>query len=280
MDLEIDLSVKKQFLDVAVIRKNQGLFVGQLPDGFDPLNDYNLISFKSFQQALDGWAIKELVGYYVNYRKKESPSLDNLLPESQFRLLAVSARFPQQLASQIELRRSQDGVYDCTWGLDGIRIIVLRELPLTQQNAVLQLFSHDPLQIMFARDQYQQKSPDSSGLIQKLLAYYQKEGLSVPYTIEDYRRERRQEVIDELTQQDLPEIIAKIAQKSGHVALDSLSPEERLRGLSLKEVLQIITPQQLIGEMPLEEFLAEVPVEKIKKYLDELTNKSSEAKKN
>jgi hypothetical protein len=31
---------------------------------------HNLISFKSFQESLDAWSLKELVGHYVNYRKQ------------------------------------------------------------------------------------------------------------------------------------------------------------------------------------------------------------------
>ena len=43
-------------------------------------------------------ALKELTGHYVNYRKQVSSSMQELLPEQHFRLYAVSARFPQNLA--------------------------------------------------------------------------------------------------------------------------------------------------------------------------------------
>ncbi|MEN8219945.1 MAG: hypothetical protein ABFS56_27070 [Pseudomonadota bacterium] len=32
------------------------------------------------REPLDVWAIEELIGHYVNYRKQMSPSLDDLLP--------------------------------------------------------------------------------------------------------------------------------------------------------------------------------------------------------
>jgi len=41
----------------------------RLPDGLDNLADYNLVTLKSFREALDDWALKELTEHYVNYRK-------------------------------------------------------------------------------------------------------------------------------------------------------------------------------------------------------------------
>jgi hypothetical protein len=49
------------------------------------------VSFKSHHEALDAWAIKELMGLYVAYRKLVSPSTSELLPEDQFGLYAVTA---------------------------------------------------------------------------------------------------------------------------------------------------------------------------------------------
>src|SRR5712692_2455901 len=88
VELEKDLSLKKQLLDVVILRRGEGRFAGQLPDGFEDLAAHNLITFKSHQEALDDWALKELTGHYVNYRKQVSPSLQRLLPEEQFRLYA------------------------------------------------------------------------------------------------------------------------------------------------------------------------------------------------
>jgi hypothetical protein len=42
---------------------------------------------------LDDWALKELTGHYVNYRKQVSPR-GELLPQHSFRLYAVCARHP------------------------------------------------------------------------------------------------------------------------------------------------------------------------------------------
>src|SRR5437660_1461127 len=124
VELEKDLSLKKQLLDVVILRKRRGRFTGRLPDGFDDLANYNLITFKSHQDALDDWALKELTGHYVNYRKQVSPERKSLLSEEEFRLYAVCSRYPQNLASAVALRRLQDGVYECRRGTDMIRVVV------------------------------------------------------------------------------------------------------------------------------------------------------------
>src|SRR5438034_7330767 len=97
VETELDLSLKQQFLDLVLIRKEPGPIPRPLPDGFEDLAAHNLVTFKSHQEALDCWALWELIGHYVNYRKQSSPSLQNLLPESDYRLFAVCSRFPQQL---------------------------------------------------------------------------------------------------------------------------------------------------------------------------------------
>src|SRR5688572_12734211 len=66
--LEEDLSLKQQRLDVVILRKVAVPLTLRLPDGFEELAAHNLITFKSYQEALDGWALNELVGHYVNYR--------------------------------------------------------------------------------------------------------------------------------------------------------------------------------------------------------------------
>ena len=95
---EMDLSLKQQFIDLVLIRKGSEPIPRRLPDGFEELAAHNLVTFKSHQEALDGWALSELVGHYVNYRKQSSPSLNDLLPETDYRLFAVCARYPLNLA--------------------------------------------------------------------------------------------------------------------------------------------------------------------------------------
>src|SRR5438093_11865227 len=86
VEVERDLSVQQQLLDVGIVRRGRGRFAGRLPDGLEGLRPHNLMTFKSHHEALDGWAMKELVGLDVAYRKLVSPSPPQLLPEDQFGL--------------------------------------------------------------------------------------------------------------------------------------------------------------------------------------------------
>src|SRR5215510_5807206 len=83
VEVERDLSQQQQLLDVVIVRRGRGRgrgrFAGRLPDGLDGLAAHNLITFKSHREALDGWAVKELVGHYVAYRKLVSPSPSGLV---------------------------------------------------------------------------------------------------------------------------------------------------------------------------------------------------------
>jgi len=141
VETELDLSLKQQFLDLVLIRKGPGPLPRPLPDGFDELAAHNLVTFKSHHEALDCWALWELIGHFVNYRKQASPSLADLLPETDFRLFAVCARYPEQLARRVPLTRLSEGVYEVECLGLRIRVIVVSQLPQHENNAMLHLFS-------------------------------------------------------------------------------------------------------------------------------------------
>src|SRR5207245_6495393 len=100
VEVERDLSVQQQLLDVVIVRRGPGRFVGRLPDGLEGLRPHNLVTFKSHHEALDGRAMRELVGLDVAYRKLVSPAPSRLLPDDQFGLYAVAARVPHHLPRQ------------------------------------------------------------------------------------------------------------------------------------------------------------------------------------
>ena len=64
VEIELDLSLKQQFLDLVLLRKGLEPFPRPLPDGFEGLAAHNLVTFKSHQEALDCWALCELVGHF------------------------------------------------------------------------------------------------------------------------------------------------------------------------------------------------------------------------
>ena len=51
VETELDLSLKKQLLDLVIIRKGLVQILRPLPDGFDDLGTYNLLTFKSYQEG-------------------------------------------------------------------------------------------------------------------------------------------------------------------------------------------------------------------------------------
>jgi hypothetical protein len=65
VELERDLSAQQQFLDVVILRRGRGRFAGRLPDRLEGLAEHNLLTFKSLREALDPWALRELMGHYV-----------------------------------------------------------------------------------------------------------------------------------------------------------------------------------------------------------------------
>src|SRR5690242_14841852 len=207
VEVERDLSEQQQFLAVVILRGGRGRFAGRLPDGLDGRAAHNLITFKSHRKALDGWAIRDLIGHYVAYRKLVSPSPAELLPEDRFRLYAVAARFPHNLAGQVPWQEQQAGVYDCRWGLDTVRVVVAGQLPREPRNAPLHLFSASPELIDFAGGAYQRRSESTSGLLGQLAERLRREGLAVSYTMRDFWRDFVKEHFPQLTLQEQEEVL-------------------------------------------------------------------------
>ncbi len=225
VEIERDLSQQQQFLDVIILRRGRGRFSDRLPDGLDGLAAHNLITFKSHHEALDAWAIKELVGHYVAYRKLASPSLSRLLPEDHFRLYAVCARFPHNLSGQAPWQSRNAGVYDCQWCTDVVRVVVAGELPREAHNAPLHLFSASPELAGFGRRAYQQRSEHTSRMLQQLFQRYEGEDLIMPYTWADFERDYFKE---------------NLTPEERRAVLESLPLEERLAGLSAEQIQQYL----------------------------------------
>src|SRR5438874_9957056 len=207
VEVERDLSAQQQLLDVVIVRRRRGKFPEALPDGLGDLAEHNLITFKSFREALDDWAIRELSAHYVAYRKLVSPSPSDLLPAQRFRLYAVAARFPHNLvAAQLPWQERQPGVYDCRWGLDTVRVIVAGQLPREPHNAPLHLFSASPELVAFAGGIYRRRSGQTSRLLGQLFERLQGEGFAMAFTMEDFNRQYIKEHFAQLTPQERQEV--------------------------------------------------------------------------
>ncbi len=232
VDVERDLSVQQQLLDVTIVRRGRGRFAGRLPDGLEGLRPHNLMSFKSRHEALDAFAVKELVGAEVAYRKFVSPSPSELLPDDQFGLYAVAARLPHNLSGQVPWQRVQQGVYDCQWGTDTIRVVVAGELPQETHNAPLHLFSAAPNLVEFGGRHYQRQSEQTSRLLVQLFERLRGEGFAMSFTMEDLNRQYTMEHFSRLTPEEQRKALERLSPEQRREVLQALPPEERLADLS------------------------------------------------
>jgi hypothetical protein len=245
VEIERDLSEQQQLLDVVIVRRRRGKFPGALPDGLGDLAEYNLITFKSLRAALDDWAIRELIGHFVAYRKLVSPSPSDLLPVERFRLYAVCARFPHNLAGQVPWQERQAGVYDCRWGLDTIRVLVAGQLSREPHNAPLHLFSASPELVGFASGAYRRRSAETSLLLGQLFERFRKEGFTMSYTMEDFKRDYIKEHFAQLTLEEQREALERLTPEHRKDVLQALPPEERLAGLSPEDRLAGLSDEQV-----------------------------------
>jgi hypothetical protein len=260
-----DLSVQQQLLDVTIVRRGRGRFAGRLPDSLEGLRPHNLMSFKSRHEALDSLAMKELIGADVAYRKLVSPSTSELLPDDQFGLYAVAARFPHNLAGQVPWQPVQRGVYDCRWGTDRIRVVVAGELPQEAHNAPLHLFSAAPELVEFGGRAYRRRSEHTSRLLGQLFERLRGEGFAVSFTMEDFNRQYTLEHFPRLTPEEQRKALERLSPEQRREVLQGLSPEVR------QEVLRSLSPEERLAGLPLEERLAGLSAEQIREYLEQLS---------
>jgi hypothetical protein len=224
---EMDLSLKQQFLDLVLIRRSPEPIPRRLPDGFEDLADHNLVTFKSFHEALDAWTLWELVGHFVNYRKQVSPSMQNLLPESDFRLFAVCARYPHNLAQQVPLTSLRESVYEVRLLTLPIRVIVISQLPLEKHNVILHVFSANKELLRYGEEHYRPRSKETSTLLYELFKAYS-EDPNMPDQLQEFVRQSIERLLESLPAEELRK---------------RLSPEERLAGLSAEEVVRALPPR-------------------------------------
>jgi len=203
-----------------------------------------------------GRRVERYRAWPLPYRKLVSPAPTDLLPEADFRLYAVSARYPHNLAGQVPWDEQQPGVYRCRWGTATVRVVVSRQLPEVAHNAPLHLFAADPERVRFGQGHYRRRSASTSTLLNQLLQKYAGEGLAMSYTMEDFLHDYVKEHFPNLTPQEQREALERLPPERRREVLQSLPPAER------REVLQSLPPA---------ERLAGLSVEQIQQYLDQLT---------
>ena len=250
VEVEKDLALKRQLLDVLVIRGQEQ----PLPDpcdGLEQLRSHNLITYKSEHESLDEWALEELLGHYVNYRKAAAPEA----PSSAFGLFAVTTRYPRELFRRYQKSRIKccSGVYQLPILSHNITVIVLKRVAPQPHNALWELFSFDAERISRGVQNYQWREHDHITLLNNLHALYQKEQIAMSYTFEDYRKEYYHDMAQEILASLSPEEVLK--KFPPEKLFKGLSPEERLRGLPPEERLKGLPPEERLKGLPPEERL-------------------------
>lgn len=236
VELEKDLSLKRQLLDVVIVRADVTPLPVELPHGMEDLGPHNLITFKSLQEPLDAWALKELVGHYVNYRKQTGPSVDEMPPEEDFRLYAVSARFPSGLARAVRLEEVREGVYDVRYFDGAIRVVVVNQLPEDVPNAMLHLFGTSQERIGYGVEHYHPRSKDMSTVLDRLFTRHLQEGTIMADALEEFGRLHGKEYL------------AKIPAK---LRLEGLTPEQVREIVPPTEYFKGLSPTQIGDALPL-----------------------------
>jgi hypothetical protein len=121
-------------------------------------------------------------------------------------------------------------VYTCQRGSDAIRIVVAGELAQEERNALLHLFSAAPAQVEYGAEHCRPLSPATSSIINQLFGAYQQEGLHMPYTLEDFKRDYIREGLQKMTADEIAE---------------QLTLEQRLTGLLPEQLLAALSDQQI-----------------------------------
>jgi hypothetical protein len=172
--------------------------------------------------------------------------MQDLLPETDFRLFAVSVRFPQKLAQQVELRPLREGVYEVRHFTGTLRLVVVHQLPRHEHNAMLHLFSARAELMRYGAEHYRVRSSETSTLLLQLFKRYALEASTMPDALEELARETIAEIVMQLSTggpvMGVP--VADILKRlPAEERLKGLAPEERLKGLSVEEQLAALSPE-------------------------------------
>jgi hypothetical protein len=240
VEMEKDLARKRQLLDVVIIRQPDET-TDQSPDqppsqpladpcdGLEDLRAHNLMTYKSGRESLDAWAVEELIGHYVNYRKAFAATEAT----ERFCLFAVTTRHPRALLRQIDAVAVKPGVYRFRVLSHLLTLIVLRDVEPAPRNALWELFSFQAEKIIQGAKDYHWRHRDHIPILDQIYHRYRELGIDMPYTFDDFRHDLALELLKELPPEERlrglpPEELAR-----------RLSPEDRLLGLNAEELARL-----------------------------------------
>lgn len=146
-----------------------------------------------------------------------------------------------------------------------IRLLVIRELPDEPANAMLKLFSVVPEQIEFACRHYHPMSSSTTGIVDRLVAFYRKEDKkmedkNMATTLEELNRKVMKELLEAATVTD---------------RLRGLTPAQRLEGLPAEERVKGLPAEERVKGLPAEDRLKGLSLEEIEAYVQKLKRGNS-----
>uniref|UniRef100_UPI0025EFEB90 hypothetical protein n=1 Tax=uncultured Thiohalocapsa sp. TaxID=768990 RepID=UPI0025EFEB90 len=257
VELELEMALKSQLLDVAIIEAAAPGEARQpppgqpeqavLPDGLENLRAHNLLTYKSHHEALTAWVLDELTGHYVNYRKQRLAGDGKRHPLDAFGLYAVTTRYPEALTRAHPLHvTAWDGVYELPWGGHQVRVIVLNRIEQHPRNAAWELFASEQARMRQGLEHYRTHHPHPSDsghweLLEQLYRLYRREAPDMAYTLEQFIRETHEMVIDEAIRSDPQAILQRLDPEE---RLKGLDPEARLKGLDPEAILKRFDPEE------------------------------------
>ena len=280
VELERELALQSQLLDVLIIEQYSaltcapGIAAYGLPDGLEGLRAHNLLTYKSAHEAMDSWALEELLGHYVNYRKQISGKGKLIAPE-RFQLYAVATRYPRDLVQQWPLQPTAwSGVFDLAWASHRLRLIVLNRIAQHPRNAPWELFSVQQDLIRHGAQHYAWRRPGSRALLQQLYLTYHLEDPAMSYTMADFIRETHQQLLHNMTPEERQAFLDELPAEERLKGLDPeeviqrYEPEERLKGLAPEDVIQRYEPEERLKGLDPDDVIRRYGPEELLKRLD------------
>jgi hypothetical protein len=240
VELEKELARKRQLLDIVIIQGDAGTApLHEPPDGLEDLRPHNLMTYKSIRQSLDAWALEELVGHYVNYRKAFAPDRS----VADFGLYAVSTRYPRRLFRGTAVEQVKRGVYRLPVLHRSVTVVVPRQVERHRRNAIWEMFSGSPERFVDGARDYRWHRDEAVPVVEALNQHYQQLGIVMAYSIAHFKHDYLREHLPELSPEE------RLAGLSAEERLRDLSPQERLRDLSPQERLRALISDDLLREL-------------------------------
>src|SRR5207248_2010651 len=129
-----------------------------------------------------------------------------------------------------------------------------------------------PERLSYGAEHYKPRSPDTSTVLHKLFEGYEREGITMPYTMADFRRDYAKEHFKDMTVLQQLAYLSTVTPAVRRTILADLSPTHRRKlqkPMLTTEVRDVL--RDLLSEwpqsLPVDEILEALPRDEIEKFL-------------